>query len=489
MKFSKNICILIIVTCTVFFCGIISCISFFTTRSILQDNASEILHLQCTNTCQEFNASIDSIEQAVEMVTSAAMIHMHDFERFKTDNFYVEEYTASLAPLLLDTVQNTQGAMSIYMRYNPEIAPADAGLFYVLNPDTGNYDLTPNTDLDNTDTVNRIWYDIPVANGVPTWINPYFNHNISYNMISYVIPYYIDNTLVGIIGMDIDYEYIKDMINDITVYDTGFAFLLTRDKQIVVHRDFALFDFLPESDKYILQNSRSACQDTHTIYQNADNSSTIIYMNTKNDMLLGVSVPNTEIYRASLYLGQELFVIVIISLVIIAILTTIIISKAFRLSQMDELTRIHNRKYFIDIYNHMDEEKRTHYCLFLFDIDHFKNINDTYGHNIGDTAIKNTAQSARQFLGHDCILARWGGDEFIGLIKTKKAKEQLEQFRSMIENTASPDYGNLTISIGVTEIGACNKLIEVTEAADTALYHSKSTGRNKMTYISKQSCR
>lgn len=156
-----------------------------------------------------------------------------------------------------------------------------------------------------------------------------------------------------------------------------------------------------------------------------------------------------------------------------------------RLSQTDTLTGLYNRGYFFDTGNSMLEkiQKEAGYFFTLMaDIDHFKAVNDTYGHQKGDEAIQFTAHSLKTIFA-DYLVARFGGEEFcvFGAIEDTDEVEALtEKLRHTIETESETQTGvKFTISQGMTFSG--ETLDDAVSKADKALYQSKESGRNKVT--------
>jgi len=131
-------------------------------------------------------------------------------------------------------------------------------------------------------------------------------------------------------------------------------------------------------------------------------------------------------------------------------------------------------------------------ALALVDIDHFKAVNDTYGHLVGDKVLKSVAQAFTSHLRDYDRAGRFGGEEFVLLLAQTNETDACriaERLRSHVEGMAVPvdDRPNaptvsLTISIGVTamEAGETRELTDLLAAADSALYHAKQTGRNRI---------
>lgn len=167
-----------------------------------------------------------------------------------------------------------------------------------------------------------------------------------------------------------------------------------------------------------------------------------------------------------------------------------------KLSITDELTGLYNRRYFYDHINmHVALAKRHNYhigCL-LIDIDHFKNINDTFGHDVGDKALKGLAALMKGKMREGEVLARFGGEEFIICLCREDEKGAISAAERMRKAVAganlSGDSGipiKTTISIGIAIYPDKNLKTsdEIIKAADEALYHAKKSGRNKFVVYS-----
>lgn len=163
------------------------------------------------------------------------------------------------------------------------------------------------------------------------------------------------------------------------------------------------------------------------------------------------------------------------------------------LSITDELTGLSNRRCFD---NTLEKEflRALRYnnklTLVMFDIDHFKAVNDTYGHPCGDYILKEVANAALQTFRKTDTVFRFGGEEFVVILTETDIKQSeipLERFRKTIE-TLDLTYQNQQINITVS-IGACqldqsigNKE-EFLQKADNALYDAKNSGRNKIVFL------
>ena len=158
------------------------------------------------------------------------------------------------------------------------------------------------------------------------------------------------------------------------------------------------------------------------------------------------------------------------------------------LAAVDSLTDTYNRRYFIEHARH-EIFQSSHAALLLFDIDHFKEINDKYGHETGDQVLQGLCKVCKNNLRENDLFARFGGEEFIILLPATnldKAQQIAERLREIVSHTSvMTKQGEIciTISIGISTFSPLNKIpIEsLLVQADRAMYQSKQAGRNRVT--------
>jgi diguanylate cyclase (GGDEF)-like protein len=159
------------------------------------------------------------------------------------------------------------------------------------------------------------------------------------------------------------------------------------------------------------------------------------------------------------------------------------------MSRTDELTGLPNRRDMHDsIENEISRVSRSHkpFCFIFIDIDHFKKINDTYGHSCGDVVLKSVSQTIRDMLRNYDIVARYGGEEFLVLLPEtdlEGATIVAERFRQQVEGLSIKyaDYIiSVTITLGVSQYDGRLGADRSIQMADKALYEGKETGRNKV---------
>lgn len=157
-----------------------------------------------------------------------------------------------------------------------------------------------------------------------------------------------------------------------------------------------------------------------------------------------------------------------------------------KFAMTDSLTGLYNRRKFNEMLAfEIEKEKRYHTGLSLIfcDIDFFKNINDTYGHEIGDDVLKYFSNILKTSLRHTDITARWGGEEFLILITNSTPETVLilaQKIQDEIHNTNFRITDKITASLGVTHFQTDDTHDSFIKRSDCALYRAKEQGRNQI---------
>ncbi|MCF7925423.1 MAG: diguanylate cyclase [Candidatus Izimaplasma sp.] len=158
--------------------------------------------------------------------------------------------------------------------------------------------------------------------------------------------------------------------------------------------------------------------------------------------------------------------------------------KLREISQHDSLTGIYNRRYldqFLEKEIARSKRSKMPFSLLMFDIDHFKEINDTYGHLKGDAVLENLVKIINNHIRQEDIVARFGGEEFVIILINTEGENALtkaKQLTKLVEKSNIADL-TITISIGVTTFDDESTIDTLIHKADTALYYAKEHGRNK----------
>jgi diguanylate cyclase (GGDEF)-like protein len=154
------------------------------------------------------------------------------------------------------------------------------------------------------------------------------------------------------------------------------------------------------------------------------------------------------------------------------------------LASTDSLTGLYNRNKFSELYVSSYKsmvQRHNKMSIIFLDIDHFKQINDKYGHNVGDQVIIQISHTLLRTLRNIDIVCRWGGEEFVALLPTaglEIAKNIANKIREYIHQLDIDLLKDVTASFGITEVKEGDNMEDVIQRADKALYLAKNSGRN-----------
>ena len=165
------------------------------------------------------------------------------------------------------------------------------------------------------------------------------------------------------------------------------------------------------------------------------------------------------------------------------------------MKERDVLTRLPNRQSFdarlLQVCDYFHEHKlggaldEKGSWIAMLDIDHFKKVNDSFGHLYGDEVLLSFSQIMEKSFRYNDFLFRFGGEEFVvilNLINSTDAKEVFDRFRETVAQFEFPRVGQVTVSIGVTHIDSEALPGSLLDDADKALYHAKGAGRNQVVF-------
>lgn len=319
-----------------------------------------------------------------------------------------------------------------------------------------------------------------------TFVSPVYRDEVSGStMVTYVNPLDDIEDFVGVIAYDINTQNLLSLIAE--PLNVGQSYLLDATGQVVDVND-AMQPFS--------EISQSAISNTHKAFE--VNSSGYFYgapliEDSKHQQLVFVHKIS---HRQLNLLAMESSVKFWLVLLGLYVLTVTALRKhataqaSQRLMMIDPLTGVLNRRGFENqIRPSLDKIQSggDNYAILLVDIDHFKRINDEYGHDVGDEILKLVALQLQNSLRGDCELARWGGEEFIVFVPQgdgpliEKIGQRLRRAVSTHQSSHISDIVSVSVggSIGVQ----ANDLEQCIKRADTALYKAKQQGRDQVVVV------
>ncbi len=246
-------------------------------------------------------------------------------------------------------------------------------------------------------------------------------------------------------------------------------FIENKDPEILKQIEKASFELLPQINKTVY------------MFENESNKKTQALMDREFFILVGTLL--TLIIEAA---------IIVIPAIRIASrkdseLRRLIEERTYELEKLsvtDQLTKLYNRRKIDDILATEVEQARRYnnsFSLILIDIDHFKKVNDRYGHLVGDRILQALSRLFSSNIRKTDIVGRWGGEEFLIISMEKDITKVLifvEKLRTLVDEHHFKTVGNITCSFGVSHFKQGDSIDTLLQRADVALYEAKKAGRN-----------
>ena len=331
MKSVRTKLIASIFICSLFTSVLIGVIAISNSVRTAGKDAMTMMQLTGQNKTEEINSTIQKIEQSVDTLSEVTMSNF-DYDSFRQSKDYADTYTETVQQAVLDFANHTNGAVTAYLRYNPNYSNPTSGVFAQRQSvDSELQCLTP-TDFsmyDESDVEHVGWYYLPVQAKEAIWMSPYMNENINIYMISYVVPLFAeDGTSIGIVGMDIDFSQITDLVDETKVYQSGYAFLTDASAAVMYHKNADEGTKLSDLDSSLSKSADFIGDDGNQgktmdySYKNVNKK--FAFYNLDNGMKLVLTAPVSEIYAEAYGLAKLIIIAMIVAFVLSAVIGVII---------------------------------------------------------------------------------------------------------------------------------------------------------------------
>ena len=512
-------------------------------RAELEKSVVSTMNLTCQEKAEELNNILGRIEQSTEVMAVLSLNYISSVDSLK-DDVYRAECIEHLTQAGHNIVNNTKGSIGIYLRLNPEIAGPTEGFYWMTSNETNELELFENTNITmyaEDDIENVGWYYEPIAAGEAIWMSPYENQNTNRTIVSYAMPIYKDNQLVGVVGMDIDWPFITALVDEITVYETGYAFLADENFAIAYSKEFEPGTNVAGFSDELEQISMEELVRSDRVYELEFNgrSKTAAFTVLSNGKIMAVIAPNDEI-KADFHalviriVGLALVTGLVFVFITIQIAKTIIrplkeldkaaqdiaqghldvdlnicsndevgtlaqslsetakqlkikISYINNLAYFDKLTGIKNSTAYLQEVAFLKNDilqKKAEFSLFVIDANGLKYVNDNYGHEIGNELIIKVTQMIAEVFGEENVY-RIGGDEFTVIMSgltEAECKAYCRAFETVVENQKGKIWASASIGHAIYNKKMDSTYESVFNRADEDMYEQKvrmkSEGKN-----------
>ena len=255
----------------------------------------------------QMGSAVDNVLSEIETrirVLELAVTDIPDQERIQANDLdYFKEFEGNMNNLVVDGTKDIPGLVASYVRYDPALTYGTSGTFYTDVDGDGKLEAVTPTDLaayEPTDTEHVGWFYTPLANKKATWMEPYFNANISKTIISYVVPFYLSNgDNYGVTGVDFDFAYLHDLLKKNQKYEGDSSFLINTEGKILYHAQYQNGENFQEIEdgKYADVFKEMQDKDHGFVHEGSGKSSILMGFTTLENGWKIVAVPSyQEIY-------------------------------------------------------------------------------------------------------------------------------------------------------------------------------------------------
>ncbi len=303
MKSIRKKIIAAIFLCSILTAMLLGAIATGNSVVMAKRDAEERMQMACRLQAEELDSMILRIEQSVDSLSDTVMMNF-DSDKFIQSKQYADTYTEQILESVFQFASHTEGAITAYVRYNPEYSNPTSGCFLTRDSIEQEFQAVTPTDFsmyDEDDVAHVGWYYTPVKNGGAMWMEPYLNENINVYMISYVVPLYSESgESIGIVGMDIDFSQITEMVDQTSIYESGYAFLTNTDGVIMHHKEWETGTNIVDVDASAADIAPMLSDETRQgmlqRYSYDGVSRQLMYYPMENGMRLVLDAPEREVY-------------------------------------------------------------------------------------------------------------------------------------------------------------------------------------------------
>lgn len=298
-------------------------------------------------------------------------------------------------------------------------------------------------------------------------------------IMTFAQPVYDGDRLLGMVGLDLSVNTLEQLTN--VGAAVGESMLISEHDRLIARQSGFAPGVLvhPPLSSALRAWDKGEAGDLWLSSLVVEDELWLVHRLARSELLLATARESIGVWFVVLLLGI---------LAIMSLRLQRSLAEVTRLTRVDPLTQALNRRGFYEAAGlALEQAKRQHTSLaiLMVDIDHFKKVNDTYGHAEGDAVLKQLGGYLRQARRPADVFCRWGGEEFIILLALDKAEDALavaERMRAEGQRTRiSSDQRQITLSGGLVVLQPDESLDQAINRADELLYHSKQQGRNRIT--------
>lgn len=516
----------------VFAVTIVTAMSVFFIRKTEHKKSDQLLLLLCDTGERNLEYYFGSVQRSVEKVASFVEADLDG-----TDDENLSRHMNDARTYFEQMAYKTNGVLTYYYRIDPSVSENVKGFWYTNLDGEGfiAHEVTDITLYDTSDTSKLVWFTVPKYENKPIWLPPYITDNLDMRVISYNVPIHFRGQFIGVVGIEIDYTTMAEQVDNIRLYDNGYAFLNDNDGTLFYHPRIDVSQLTEETKPEVPEGLLDP--NTFVTYKFDGIEREAAWLPLSNGMRLNVSVPVSETVGDWKMLILNILIIALEVLVVASIFTMYYTKRIVRpLKQLteaaeqtdrgnydyileydgkdelgkltstfkrlsshmkehisslnqqvfvDALTNVKNKGAFSeftdDLQNRINiSDKELEFAIGMFDCDDLKLVNDRYGHEKGDIYLKTASRAICNVFQHSPVF-RIGGDEFSVILMNEdyyNREELVKKFRKIAENisgSAKNKWEQVNVSMGIAEYEPENdsSVADIVRRADKHMYEDK----------------
>ncbi|KZL92077.1 methyl-accepting chemotaxis protein [Clostridium magnum] len=319
-KISTKI-IMTIIICCITLSSILGAISIIVGKTLINKEAMDKLSYMSQSTGGDLNKKLEIPQNKVEYL-SYDVINTFDIQQLKSDPQYIERYKDSLASDIKNYSEGSKSYSSMYFFFNSDLTGGVGDVYLADTKGTGDFERQSELTKEKYDSNNKSmqWYYEAIKQENGKWSIPYTSSVINSDVITYSKPVFKDNTLIGVAAVDLKFSDIKNLINGIKVYSTGYATLYNDKYDYLVHPDFTYKDNLATVKDGVYKDiyeQMKANQAGVIKYKSKNGQNKLLaYSKLSNGWVLTVAPPIDEVLSAINRLTIVISTIIIIGIVL-----------------------------------------------------------------------------------------------------------------------------------------------------------------------------
>ena len=321
-----------IITAIVFFCVVTSVIITGTTnimsRKTMRIEAEHNLLSISKNNAQSVDQGLISTKETVDNIANIVSTTI-DTTQMTEDDKYITNYTQSLIPFFQKTINEKNNLLGVALIINPELTNKANQVIFERN--TNNKEVTQLQKFKKEEfyesNPDMSWYYNPIKNKDAIWSDPHSDKSSASMRIAYTKPIYKGNVLIGVVALDLFFDDYKNMINDVSVYKNGHAFLLNKDANYLVDKNYTSENNVKEilgKDIDVI-SSKEGIQD----YESNGKKSILAYSKLQNGNIMVITAEESDIFSQ---INESIIISIIITIVVCIIISILALIMGKRIS-------------------------------------------------------------------------------------------------------------------------------------------------------------